>query len=143
MKSYFAKFDSVNSFLQIIVYEQMSYKNYLDIIKYFLSLNIEHSNKLYILLYVRKPQTTINIPDIKKLIKPFYEAIRKFKNVRFVELVNFPMETAYGMILKAQTSHLTNLQFEIFCTYEAAISWLRIKNTMSLNHSITEHKTVV
>lgn len=143
MNKYTVKYNYKDVFLHIEVYGQIQYDNYLDIIEYLLSPNFIHSYNLYLLLDVRKTQITMNINDTKKLIKFFSETISKFKNIRFAELVTTPKETAYRMIFKSLTSHLTNLKYEVFCTDEAATFWLFKSKSELANLSIVEYVTEI
>jgi len=61
-----------------------------------------------------------------KLIKPVVKIIINFKNVRIAELITNPNQVAIAILFKKDIDFLSNFQFELFSTKEAALIWLGV-----------------
>lgn len=88
------------------------------------------SNKIYrikVLLDLRITKASYIVGQQLNLIKPFKESIRNFSSIRIADIVDSPIETAYAVLFKKQVQNISNLQFEVFSTKEAALNWLNMQ----------------
>nr|WP_319509351.1 hypothetical protein [uncultured Draconibacterium sp.] len=90
-----------------------------------LALYTKSSTTIRVLLDLRFFHAQYEINEQEKLIKAFHKVVNKSRKIKIADIVNSPRETSFALIFLMELKTIDNVEFEVFCTRESGMDWLR------------------
>lgn len=86
-------------------------------------------NHIYVkvLFDITKSCTCINHDELDSVIVRAKESLNNLGSIRIAKIIAGHRDAALGLIFRNDTACVSNLEFEIFSTKPAALSWLNLE----------------
>ncbi len=120
------KYNTENHFLKVETHGSLFISDFnrviLEIYNY-----AENHPCLKVLFDITESNTCISNVELDRLILRTKDSLNNLGSIRIAKIIAGHREAALGILFRNDTAFVSNLEFEIFSTRPAALSWLNLK----------------
>ena len=119
-------YNQSEQFLQIVIIGDIVISDHLKLLKLLENFPTEYSSNIRLLCDRRQATAKYTHKELFITMKPFLQIVNKFHYLKIAELVANPNDTALAVLFQQDVGFLSNLEFKLFSTKEAALEWLNV-----------------